>query len=147
MDKTDKPEAEDLTEQDVNEMRKNPKVMKLLQALLKESVEGGNVEKQKTKRSKHKSKSKGNDVIKPKGPVISKIKSPSYWVPAEKDNRITGIRKWDQAFRIYVAIYCKTNPSRSHEIWQYIYIINTAASSYNWENVAYYDFTFQTINE
>ena len=69
----------------------------------------------------------------------------SYWVPADRDNKITGIRKWDQAFRIYAAIYCKANPARSSEIWQYIYVINTAATSYSWENVTYYDFTFRQL--
>ena len=69
----------------------------------------------------------------------------SYWIPAERETKIGGIRKWDQAFHIYAAIYCKANPSRSAEIWQYIHIINTAASSYAWENVAYYDFTFRQL--
>ena len=57
----------------------------------------------------------------------------SFLVPADKDNRINGVRRWDQAFRIYAAIYCKQNPSRSAEIWQYIYVINYAASVYSWE--------------
>ena len=69
----------------------------------------------------------------------------SFLVPAEKDNKISGIRRWDQAFRIYAAIYCKANPNDSAEIWQYIYVINTAASSYAWENIAYYDFTFRQL--
>ena len=70
----------------------------------------------------------------------------TFFVPAgEKDNRINGIRKWEQAFRVYVAIYCKENPTRSAEIWQYIYVINTAAASFQWENVAWYDFTFQQL--
>ena len=54
----------------------------------------------------------------------------SFWVPAERESRITGIRKWDQAFRIYAAIYSKHNPNRSAEIWQYIHVINMAAVSY-----------------
>ena len=69
----------------------------------------------------------------------------SFLVPAEKDNKISEIRRWDQAFRIYATIYCKANPNRSAEIWQYIYVINTAASSYAWENVAYYDLTFRQL--
>ena len=69
----------------------------------------------------------------------------TYWVPVDRENKITGIRWWDQAFRVYAAIYCKANPARSGEIWQYIYIINSAAASYNWENVAYYDFTFRQL--
>ena len=46
---------------------------------------------------------------------------------------------------MYAAIYSKANPTRSAEIWQYLHIINTAASSYAWENVAYYDFTFRQM--
>ena len=61
----------------------------------------------------------------------------TYFVPASDcDNTINGIKKWDQAFRVYAAIYCKCNPSRSAEIWQYIYTIHTAASSFQWDNVA-----------
>ena len=72
--------------------------------------------------------------------------SQSYWVPADSgDQRVTGIHKWEQAFRIYTAIYCKAQPHRSAEIWQYVYVINTAASTYSWENVAYYDFTFRHL--
>ena len=69
----------------------------------------------------------------------------SYWVPAEKEGRINGIRKWDQAFCIYAAIYSKHNPTKSAEIWQYIHVINTAAGSYAWENVCYYDLTFRRL--
>ena len=54
-------------------------------------------------------------------------------------------KKWEQAFRVYEAIYSKANSSRSAEIWHYLYIINTAVSSYAWENVAYYDFTFRQM--
>ena len=57
----------------------------------------------------------------------------SYWVAADRENKIGGIRHWDQAFRIYAAIFCKANPTRSAEIWQYIHVINTAAASYAWE--------------
>ena len=63
----------------------------------------------------------------------------------DRENRIYGLQKWEQAFRVYAAIYSKANPSRSAEIWHYLYIINTAVSSYAWENVAYYDFTFRQM--
>ena len=69
----------------------------------------------------------------------------SYLFPAESDQRITGVRLWEQAFRVYVVIYCHAQPHRSSEIWQYVHIINTAAASYNWENVAYYDFRFRQL--
>ena len=69
----------------------------------------------------------------------------SYFVPASSENRINGIRRWEQAFRIYAAIYSQANPSRAAEIWQYVHVINTAASSYIWENVANYDYTFRQL--
>ena len=70
----------------------------------------------------------------------------TFLAPAQdRENRIFGLRKWEQAFRVYAAIYSKANPHRSSEIWQYIHTINTAASNYVWENVAYYDFTFRQM--
>ena len=70
----------------------------------------------------------------------------SYIAPAQdRENRISSIRKWEQAFRIYAAIYTDENPGRASEIWQYIYVINTAASSYSWDSVAYYDQTFRLM--
>ena len=62
-----------------------------------------------------------------------------------RDNQINGLRKWEQAFRIYAAIYTEANPGRATEIWQYIHTINVAASSYQWDNVAYYDLTFRQL--
>ena len=64
---------------------------------------------------------------------------------SDKDAKITGIRKWDQAFRVYAALYCGANPHRACEIWQYIYVINSAASSLQWDNVAYYDHIFREM--
>ena len=61
------------------------------------------------------------------------------------ETRINSVRKWDQAFRVYATIYPKANPTRSAKIWQYIYVIHMAASSYSWENVAYYDVTFRQL--
>ena len=69
----------------------------------------------------------------------------SYLVPADSDVKINGVRRWEQAFRVYAAIYSKAQPHCSSEIWQYVHVINTAAASYNWENVAYYDFTFRHL--
>ena len=54
----------------------------------------------------------------------------TFWIPVDNNNKVTGIKKWDQAFCIYAAIYCRANPSRSAEIWQYIHIINMALTSY-----------------
>ena len=69
----------------------------------------------------------------------------TYLAPIEKDSKIVGIRKWEQAFRVYAAIYTKKNPHKAAEIWQYVYIINHAASKFQWENVAEYDFTFRQL--
>ena len=70
----------------------------------------------------------------------------TFFAPVQdREFRITNIHKWDQAFRIYAAIYCNANPSRSGEIWQYIYTINSAAVTYQWDNVSYYDTTFRQM--
>ena len=69
----------------------------------------------------------------------------TYLVPAQKDHKISSFRRWEQAFRVYATIYCGANPQRSREIWQYITVINTAASSYTWENVYNYDITFRHL--
>ena len=71
----------------------------------------------------------------------------SFVIPetVSKENKITNIRKWEQAFRVYTAIYSEVNTERSAEIWQYVHIINTAAMSYTWENVAFYDYTFRQL--
>ena len=75
---------------------------------------------------------------------ISSKDGMNFWVPApEKENKITGIKKWDQAFRIYASIFTQYNPERGPEIMQYIHTINSAAQNYAWENVAEYDYIFR----
>ena len=69
----------------------------------------------------------------------------TYWGPPERESRISNVRRWEQAFRVYAAIYCNANPDRSAEIWQYVYVINTATVSCVWENVYFYDFTFRQL--
>ena len=64
---------------------------------------------------------------------------------SDNDDNDDDFKRWDQAFRVYAAIYSKAHPDRSAEIWQYIHIIHTAAGSYMWDNVAYYDFTFRQL--
>ena len=63
----------------------------------------------------------------------------------DREQKINNIRHWEQAFRIYAAIYCNANPTRAGEIWQYIYIINSAAATYQWDNIAYYNVTFRQL--
>ena len=69
----------------------------------------------------------------------------TYLVPAKKHSRISSFRKWEQAFRIYATIYCGANPTHAREIWQYISVINTAASSFVWSNVYHYDVIFRQL--
>ena len=70
----------------------------------------------------------------------------TFLAPAQdRSSKITNIRKWDQVFRVYATIYCNANPGRAGEIWQYIYTIHSAASSYQWDNVSYYDTTFRQM--
>ena len=64
-----------------------------------------------------------------------------FWFLLKTNN----FRKWEQAFWVYATIYCGANPSRAKEIWQYITVINTAASSFIWENVYNYDVTFRQL--
>ena len=69
----------------------------------------------------------------------------TYWGHPEREAKITNIRKWEQAFCIYAAIYCQANPHRSGEIWQYMHTINNASISFAWENIMYYDVTFRQM--
>ena len=48
---------------------------------------------------------------------------------------------------MYTSTYCVANPNRSKEVWQYIDDINTASSSFLWENVYNYDITFRDLME
>ena len=82
--------------------------------------------------------------------LISKVvgrNGGTFYLPSGNtgSNKITNVRKWEQAFRVYAVIYSKANPQRSAEIWQYVYVINTAANSFLWDNVASYDYTFRQL--
>ena len=65
--------------------------------------------------------------------------------PSQKAGKINSIRKWDQAFRGYAAIYTNANPERASEIWQYVYVIHTAAGANPWDNVYFYDINFREL--
>ena len=62
-----------------------------------------------------------------------------------RDSKIASFRRWEQAFRAYATIYCGANPHRAKGIWQYITVINTAAMSYQWDNVYNYNITFRHL--
>ena len=69
-----------------------------------------------------------------------------YLVPVserENYNRITNVRRWDDAFRVYTAVFSQANPSRGHELIEYLHQIHQAASSFVWDNVMYYDYCFR----
>ena len=80
----------------------------------------------------------------PKTELVFWEGKPVFLPYTDKNKVINGVRRWEQAFRVYVAIYSQANPSRSAEIWQYVFI-NTAAASYAWNNVAEYDFAFRQM--
>ena len=65
--------------------------------------------------------------------------------PLSKSGKINSIKKWDQAFRVFAAIYTHPNPEWASEIWQYIYVIHTAAASNPWDNVYFYDINFKEL--
>ena len=71
----------------------------------------------------------------------------TFLAPVTGNNKITNVKKWDQAFRMYATFYCGANPSRSREIWQYVDIIHTAANTFVWDNVYNYDVTFRHLME
>ena len=71
----------------------------------------------------------------------------TFLAPINKDRKIYNSKRWDAAFRVYASIYCRANPDRAGEIWQYIDIIHTAASAYVWDNVAKYDQIFRQLME
>ena len=59
--------------------------------------------------------------------------------------KVNSIRKWDQAFRTYAAIYCQKHPTRAVEMLQYADVINQAALKFNWESVSKYDYVFRQL--
>ena len=69
----------------------------------------------------------------------------TFLAPARKVSKITSIKKWDTAFRVYATIYSEANPHRASEIFQYIDVIHTLSSANTWESVMYYDFTFRQL--
>ena len=64
---------------------------------------------------------------------------------SDRMNKISSFQRWDQAFQVYATIYCGANPARSKEIWQYMSVINTAATNFVWDNVYEYNLTFRHL--
>ena len=67
----------------------------------------------------------------------------AFWTPASHTVTINNFLKWEQAFRVYSNIYCKTNPSRAPELIEYNHIIHTISLAYVWDNVYNYDKEFR----
>ena len=68
----------------------------------------------------------------------------SYLSPVE-DRDVTSINsyfKWEQAFRIFSNIITSKFPNKATELLQYNHTIQTAAMSYQWDNVYSYDRKF-----
>ena len=40
----------------------------------------------------------------------------TYLAPSNRENRITNVQKWEQAFRVYAAIYSNANPQRAADL-------------------------------
>ena len=69
----------------------------------------------------------------------------TFLAPAASEKKISNLKLWDQAFWVYATIYTRANPQRSSEVWQYVHIIHTAAGTYSWSNVSFYDFMFRKL--
>ena len=79
--------------------------------------------------------------------VITKGGNTYLGAPQERDCKINSVRHWEQAFRVYAAIYTEAHPARAAKIWQYVYTNNTAATNYQWDNMYFYDQTFRRLME
>ena len=64
-------------------------------------------------------------------------------VPQVESTGINNYAKWEQAFRVYSAIYTEAHPHKAGELIQYNHIIHTAAQAYIWDNVYMYDKDFR----
>ena len=70
-----------------------------------------------------------------------------YWGPVKDEEKVTGIKKWEEAFKVYMMVFAQANPSRGAEIMAYSDVISGAAQTFVWENVANYDFYFRKLME
>ena len=76
--------------------------------------------------------------------IVSKNGQTFFQPVAERElSGITGIGKWDQAFRIFSAIYNEAHPLRAIELLQYNHTIHHAAQLFAWDNVNAYDVDFR----
>ena len=64
-------------------------------------------------------------------------------VPQVETTGINSYSKWDQAFKVFTAIYTEAHPHKTGELIQYNHIIHTASQVYTWDNVYMYDKDFR----
>ena len=71
----------------------------------------------------------------------------AIFIPANEHQRrtILNVEKWEEAFRIYTAIYSKANQERAIEILQHIENIKGAAAKNTWASVYEYDKIFRDV--
>ena len=67
----------------------------------------------------------------------------TFWTPVTPGVTINNFQRWEQAFRVFSNIYCKTNPTRATELIEYNHIIHTISQAYSWDNVYLYDKEFR----
>ena len=71
----------------------------------------------------------------------------TYWAPyldRDRENQvISNYAHWECAFRVFSNIYTRKFPHRAAELLQYSHIIQTALTTYSWENVYMYDHEFR----
>ena len=67
----------------------------------------------------------------------------TYWAPVNNGVNINSFGKWEQAFRVFSNVYCKTSPERAAELIEYNHVIHTIANHYVWDNVYLYDKDFR----
>ena len=66
-----------------------------------------------------------------------------YYLPVTNNISIMSFSHWEQAFRVYSAIYTKVHKHRANELLQYGHIIQTVSLFYHWDNVYMYDKDFR----
>ena len=113
---------------------------------LKQKIERGEFIELERLLPKDRTSQSGNDEInKQLFQLISQGTNNYIDPPTVRAGKINSVRKWDQAFRVYAAIYTRANPGRASEIWQYVYVIHTAAATNPWDNVYFYDVNFREL--
>ena len=66
-----------------------------------------------------------------------------FYIPVNDYQQISSFSRWEQAFRVFSAIYTKEHPHRANELLQYGHIIQTASLTNQWDNVYLYNKDFR----